>query len=75
MKKKEELLQKRKVLYKKRSALSRGGAATIRFYDLQAEISDLNGEVVSYDLVDLENKKKLNDKLVLFNMKRAERVL
>lgn len=75
LKKREELLLKRGVLYKKRNALSSGGAETIRFYDLQAEISDLNGEVISYDLIDLENKKKLNDKLVIFKMRRAERAL
>gem|GEM_PF-6005175 len=75
VKRKEELLDKRRILYKKKTALSRGGAETIRFYDLRAEISDLNSEVISYDLIELENKKKLNDKLVLFKMKRAERAL
>ena len=75
VKRKEELLEKRNILYKKRNALSKGGAETIRFYDLQSEISDLNGEVISYDLIELENRKKLEDKLSLFKMKRAERAL
>jgi hemolysin D len=75
LKRKQELLEKRNILYKKRNALSKGGAETIRFYDLQSEISDLNGEVISYDLIELENQKKLKDKLSLFKMKRAERAL
>ena len=75
VKRKQELLEKRKLLLRKKNALSRGGAETIRFYDLQAEISDLNSEVVSYDLIELENEKKLQDKLVLFKTKRAERAL
>jgi biotin carboxyl carrier protein len=75
VKRKKELLQKRSILYKKRNALSKGGAETVRFYDLQSEISDLNGEVISYGLIALENEKKLEDKLSLFKMKRAERAL
>jgi hypothetical protein len=75
VKRKEELLKKRTVLYKKRRALLKGAAGTLRFYDLDVELSNLANEVISYDLIQLENRKKMDDKLILFSMKRAERAL
>lgn len=75
IKRKEELLKKRVVLYKKRNALLKGAAGTLRFYDLDVELSNLANEVTAHDLIGLENRKKMDDKLILFSMKRAERAL
>jgi hypothetical protein len=75
IKRKEELLKKRTILFKKRSALLKAAAGTLRFYDLDVELSDLANQVISYDLIELENRKKMDDKLILFKMKRAERAL
>jgi multidrug resistance efflux pump len=75
LKQKQNLYSKLEILQKKQKALSRGGAETVRFYDLEAEINDLNAQIISHDLLELEHKKKLNDKLVAFTLKRAERVL
>jgi hypothetical protein len=75
LKQKENLYSKLEVLQKKQKALSKGGAETVRFYDLQAEITDLNAQIISHGLLEMEHEKKLNDKLVVFTMKRAERVL
>jgi len=75
VKRKEELFNKRENMFKKRRALAKGGAETVRFYDLEAEISDLNSEVISLDLIEMENQKKLKDKLIVFKMRRAERAL
>lgn len=75
LKQKQNLYGKLEVLQKKQKALSKGGAETVRFYDLEAETSDLNAQIISHGLLELEHEKKLNDKLVVFTMKRAERVL
>ncbi|OLQ86831.1 hypothetical protein BIY21_17705 [Vibrio ponticus] len=74
-KKADELLKKRKILTKKKGALRRGKGETIRFYDLETEISDLNSELVSFKMSELEAKKNLDDKLMVFQMRRSERLL
>ncbi|WP_164675294.1 HlyD family efflux transporter periplasmic adaptor subunit [Vibrio rhodolitus] len=74
-KKADELYKKRKILTKKRNALRKGKGETIRFYDLETELSDLNTELVSFMISELEAKKKLTDKLMVFQMRRSERLL
>lgn len=74
-KKASELVDKREILTKKKEALRKGKGATIRFYDLESELTDLNSELVSFKISQLEAKKKLTDKLMVFQMRRAERLL
>lgn len=74
-KKASELVNKRGVLTKKKDALRRGKGATISFYDLENELIDLNNELVSFKIAELEAKKKLTDKQMVFQMRRAERLL
>ncbi len=74
-KKANELLHKREILTKKKNALRKGKGATIRFYDLESELTDLNTELVSFMISELEAKKKLTDKLMIFQMRRSERLL
>ncbi|RXJ72562.1 hypothetical protein CS022_14720 [Veronia nyctiphanis] len=74
-KKAEELLNKRKILATKQAIHRKANGSTLRFYDLKTELSDLNSEIVSFDISNLENQKKLSDKLMVFQMRRSERLL
>lgn len=71
----DQLLNKQKILLKKRKALKRGQGATIRFYDLESEISDLQNELVAFDIGGLENEKQVSDKFSTFELRRSERLL
>ena len=70
-----ELLKKEKVLLKKRKALKRGQGATIMFYDLESEISDLKNDMISFKITGLENEKLVRDKFSIFELRRSERLL
>ncbi|NRA69910.1 MAG: HlyD family efflux transporter periplasmic adaptor subunit [Gammaproteobacteria bacterium] len=69
------LIRKRNILIKKRTALRRGNGETLRFYDLETEVTDLDNELVAFSIEELEGKKKLNDKRMIFQMRRSERLL
>lgn len=71
----EELLNKKEVLSKKRTIMIRGGGETLRLYDLDTELSDLNGEIISFEISKIETQKKLNDKFMTFQLRRSERML
>ena len=70
-----ELFKKEKVLLKKRKALKRGQGETIRFYDLDSEISDLKNDMISSKITGLENEKLVRDKFSIFELRRSERLL
>ncbi len=72
---KAEFLAKRAVLLKKRKALKRGLGETLRFYDLEVEISDLKSEMILFEIESLENNKRVKDKYLTFQLSRAERLL
>lgn len=72
---KEELLNKKEVLSKKRSILIRGSGVTLRLYDMDTELSDLNSEIISFEIGKLDTQKNLNDKFITFQLRRSERVL
>jgi multidrug efflux pump subunit AcrA (membrane-fusion protein) len=69
------LIRKREILVKKRDALLRGNGETLRFYDIDTEVTELENELVTFNINELESKKKLNDKLMVFQMRRSERLL
>lgn len=71
----EELINKKEVLSKKRNILIRGGGETLRLYDLDTELSDLNSEIISFEISQLDTQKNLNDKFMTFQLRRSERVL
>lgn len=72
---KEELLNKKEVLSKKRRILIRGGGETLRLYDMDTELSDLNSEIITFEISKLDTQKNLNDKFMTFQLRRSERVL
>lgn len=72
---KSEFIRKRGVLLKKRKALLRGRGETLRFYDLDVEISNLKSEMIVFEIGTLENKKKVKDKYSTFQLSRSERLL
>ncbi|TYL48407.1 HlyD family efflux transporter periplasmic adaptor subunit [Marinomonas sp. IMCC 4694] len=72
---KEELLNKKEVLGKKRNILIRGGGETLRLFDMDAELSDLNSDIISFDISKLDTQKNLNDKFMTFQLRRSERAL
>ena len=71
----EELLNKKEVLSKKRSILIRGGGETLRLYDLDTELTDLNSEIISFEISKIDTQKKLNDKFMTFQLRRSERMM
>lgn len=71
----EELLNKKEVLSKKRNILIRGGGETLRLYDLDTELTDLNSEIISFEISKIDTQKKLNDKFMTFQLRRSERML
>lgn len=71
----KEMQNKLKLLQKKRKALLRGRGETVRFYDLESEISDLNNEILSFSVAELEDKKKIDDKYMIYELRRSERIL
>lgn len=75
IRRKNQLLDKRGILDKKRKTLLSAGAATTRYYDLQAEIVDLNIQLVDFDLSEIDGQKLVKDKLNIFLLRRSERAL
>ncbi|WP_375749701.1 HlyD family efflux transporter periplasmic adaptor subunit [Vibrio sp. HN007] len=73
--KERELLNKEEILTKKKTALRRGKGATISFYDVDAELSNVKTEVINFQISSIDARKKLNDKLMVFQMRRSERLL
>lgn len=73
--KEKELLNKEEILTKKKTALRRGKGATISFYDVDAELSNVKTEVINFQISSIDSRKKLNDKLMIFQMRRSERLL
>lgn len=74
-KKAKELLNKEKILTKKKNALHRGNGATVSFYDVESELSNVKTDVIDFQISAIDAKKKLNDKLMVFQMRRSERLL
>lgn len=70
-----ELFNKKEVLSKKRAIMIRGGGETLRLYDLDTELSDLNNELIGFDINKIETQKNLNDKFITFQLRRSERML
>jgi len=70
-----EFIKKREVLFKKRKTLLKGLGETIKFYDVDVEISNLKSELILFEITNLENKKKVKDKFLTFQLSRAERLL
>lgn len=70
-----ELVDKKELLSKKREILIRGGGETLRLYELDSELIDLNSEIISFSILDLESNKDLIDKFMVFQMRRSERML
>lgn len=73
--KQRELLNKEEILTKKKKALFRGKGATISFYDVDTELSNVKTEVINFHISSIDAQKKLNDKLMIFQMRRSERLL
>lgn len=73
--KERELLNKENILTKKKTALRRGKGATVSFYDVETELSNVKTEVINFQISSIDAKKKLNDKLMIFQMRRSERLL
>jgi multidrug efflux pump subunit AcrA (membrane-fusion protein) len=74
-KKMAELFRKKDSIEQKRSALKMGQGETFRFYDLDISLADIKGEIVQFQITENENEKKVNEKLITFEMHRAERLL
>jgi len=74
-KKLDELYKKRDSLNQKRNTLKLGQGETLRYFDLDIALSDVNSEIVQFQINESENEKKVSDKLIAFEMRRAERVL
>lgn len=73
--KERELLNKQAILSKKKQALFRGKGATISFYDVDTELSNVKTEVINFQISSIDAQKKLSDKLMIFQMRRSERLL
>ncbi|WED20668.1 HlyD family efflux transporter periplasmic adaptor subunit [Vibrio sp. JC009] len=73
--KERELLNKEEILTKKKNALRRGKGATVSFYDVDTELSNVKTEVINHQISSIDATKKLNDKLMVFQMRRSERLL
>ncbi|MDV7105619.1 HlyD family efflux transporter periplasmic adaptor subunit [Vibrio sp. TH_r3] len=73
--KQKELLNKQNILTKKKTALRRGNGATVSFYDVDTELSNVKTEVINFQISAIDAKKKLSDKLMVFQMRRSERLL
>lgn len=73
--KQKELLNKEEILTKKKAALRRGKGATVSFYDVDTELSNVKTEVINFQISSIDAQKKLNDKLMVFQMRRSERLL
>ncbi|MGX9416360.1 HlyD family secretion protein [Vibrio sp. RC27] len=73
--KERELLTKQNILTKKKKALYRGKGATVSFYDVETELSNLKTEIINFQISSIDAKKKLNDKLMIFRLRRSERLL
>jgi epimerase transport system membrane fusion protein len=71
----EELFEKKGITDKRRAIMKRGGGETLRLYELDSELSDINSEIISFSISDLESQKKLSDKFMVFQLRRAERML
>jgi multidrug efflux pump subunit AcrA (membrane-fusion protein) len=71
----EEFKNKKTSLIKQRDALQRGRAETVRFYDLEVSISDLNSEITRFNISLKDLDKKIRDKKLFFEMRRSERIL
>lgn len=72
---KEEFETKKSSLIKQRNALQRGRAETVRFYDLEVSISDLNSEITRFNIGLKDLDKRISDKKHYFEMRRSERIL
>ena len=71
----DELYKKRESMNQKRNTLKLGQGETLRYFDLDISLSDVNSEIVQFQINESENEKKVADKLIAFEMRRAERVL
>jgi multidrug efflux pump subunit AcrA (membrane-fusion protein) len=71
----QEFNNKKSSLIKQRDALQLGRAETVRFFDLEVSISDLNSEITRFNISLKDLDKRIRDKQLYFEMRRSERVL
>lgn len=71
----QEFSNKKSSLIRQRDALQQGRAETVRFFELEISISDLNSEITRFNISLKDLDKRIRDKKLYFEMRRSERVL